>query len=382
MDDTITAHDLPDALSDGQPDVQPDPALEQALQSAQRAILAATDEASLQQAARTISALVQRLVEQVPAAEPLTLMIATLNDALTRRVIDVASAASVDGELDQVRWCWISLGSEGRQEQTLASDQDNGIIFTCTGTGTADDARALLLPLARRINDMLDACGFPLCQGQIMASNPQWCLSLAEWRDRFSLWIMEGDPQALLNASIFFDLRPLYGAHELAHELVDWLALEAAQNSRFLFQMAANGLRRQPPLGMLRRFTLEKTGPFAGTVDLKINGATLFVDAARIYGLACGARASNTADRLRLAAASHQLNPGDVEQWLAAFYFIQMLRLKFQHRNFTGATQMHNHVDPNQLDAADRLALQGALGQARRLQNRLALDYPGSSQGM
>ncbi|MFC6519507.1 putative nucleotidyltransferase substrate binding domain-containing protein [Undibacterium arcticum] len=179
-----------------------------------------------------------------------------------------------------------------------------------------------------------------------------------------------------------FDLRPLYGAHSLAHELADWLAVEASENSRFLFQMTANALRREAPLGMLRKFVVEKGGQFAGTIDLKLNGATLFVDAARIYGLACGTRANNTADRLRLAAKSHRLHPSDVDQWINAFYFIQMLRLKNQHRNYTSFTEMHNHVDPNQLEAADRHALLDALRQARTLQNRLALDYPGSSQGI
>ena len=341
--------------------------------SIQCRIAAATDVAALQKASREIRVLLQRMALQDPEAERLTRMISNINDALTQRVIEISSAGTA---LDMVRWCWIALGSEGRQEQTLASDQDNGIIFS--GNARPDQLRAMLLPLAHRINETLDACGFPLCRGQIMASNPHWCLSLAEWRDRFRQWISEGDPQALLNASIFFDLRPLYGAEELAQDLTDWLAVEVSENQRFLLQMAANGLHREVPLGLLHRFVVEKNGQFAGAIDLKINGATLFVDAARIYGLACGSRASNTADRLRLAAASQRLHPEDVEQWIKAFYFIQMLRLKNQQRDFRGHAQMHNHVDPNQLGAADQHALQDALRQARKLQHRLAFDYPGS----
>lgn len=358
------------------PQTVPDRALGQALEQVQHAIAAAANATALQRASREIHALLQRAVEQVPAAELLTRILSTLNDALTQRVIAICSAGTLPAAL---RWCWISLGSEGRQEQTLSSDQDNGIIFS--GPAAAGELRELLLPLALRINQMLDACGFPLCHGQIMASNPQWCLSLAEWRNQFSEWIIEGDPQALLNASIFFDLRPLYGDQALAHELADWLALEATQNSRFLFQMTANALHREPPLGMLRKFVVEKAGPFAGAIDLKLNGATLFVDAARIYGLACGSRASNTADRLRLAAQSQRLHPHDVDGWIEAFYFIQMLRLKNQHRNFTGLAQMHNHVDPNRLEPAERGGLLDALRKARTLQRRLGLDYPGS-QGL
>jgi CBS domain-containing protein len=344
-----------------------------------RAIAAASDQAGLARATDAIFALVHRVVEQAQAAEPMTLLISALNDVLTKRVIELCCGAMPPGAL---RWCWISLGSEGRQEQTLSSDQDNGIIFADAGAAGAGAAaeivRARLLPLARRINAALDACGFPLCSGQIMAGNPEWCLSLREWRERFSTWVLEGDPQALLNASIFFDFRPLHGAMDLAGELTGWLAVEASTNSRFLFQMAANAQRRKVPLSMLHRFVVDKNGPFAGTIDLKVNVATLFVDAARIYGLACGVHASNTADRLRLAAASRRLHPDDVEAWINAFYFIQMLRLKNQHRSHVGGTAMHNHIDPNRLDQGDRRALLDALLQARSLQNRLALDYPGS----
>jgi CBS domain-containing protein len=359
------------------PDPAPTPA-DPVQEALRRAIKAAPDLATLQQAALAIQVLAQRLVEQELGAEQLTRMISSLNDALTRRVIDLCSTQL---QADDLEWCWISLGSEGRQEQTLSGDQDNGIIFT-SHEHTPDQVRALLLPLARRINEALDACGFPLCLGEIMASNPRWCLSLGEWRERFGSWVIEGDPQALLNASIFFDLRPLHGARHLAHQLNAWLALEAAENSRFLFQMAANALRREPPLGLLRRFVVASDGPHAGTIDLKLNGAALFVDAARIYSLACGAGASNTADRLRLACAAQRLHPDDVARWIDAFHVIQMLRMRNQHQHYAGQAMMHNHVDPKRLEPADRHALQQALRQARVLQQRLALDYPGSRQGM
>lgn len=211
-----------------------------------------------------------------------------------------------------------------------------------------------------------------------MASNPQWCLDLHEWRARFTNWIIEGDPQALLNASIFFDLRPLYGANDLAQALADWLANNAPDNPRFLFQMTENALRRKVPLGVIRDFLVEKGGKFAGTIDLKLHAATLFVDAARIYGLACGARASNTADRFRLAGEAQRLNQCDVHAWISAFYFIQMLRLINQQRCYERGSTMHNHVDPNELGAAARHALRDALRHARALQKRLALDYPGT----
>ena len=344
-----------------------------ALQQVRATVASAGDMEALRQSALQIQVLVHRLVDQAQAAEPMTQFISMLNDALTRRVIEVACDGAVPAG---ARWCWIALGSEGRQEQTLSSDQDNGIIFDADLP--PEYVRTALLPLAQRINGMLADCGFALCSGQVMAGNPQWCLSLHEWKERFANWIMEGDPQALLNASIFFDLRPLYGSGELAEELAAWLATEASANSRFLFQLAANSLRRDAPLGLFSRFLVEKDGKHPGCIDLKVNAATIFIDAARIYGLASGIHASNTADRLRLAANARRLHPGDVDKWIRAFYFIQMLRLKNQQRSYNEGREMHNHVDPSRLDAADRKNLLEALRQARAAHHRLALDYPGS----
>jgi len=370
MDDQTTLR--PDAVFD--PQTVAGRTLSRDLRRAHRSIRSATDAAGLQLATGEIQALVHRAVHQV-APEPLTRFISTLNDQLTRRVIELTCA---DTHVQGVRWCWIALGSEGRQEQTLSSDQDNGIIFAGSGSGSAAALRKRLLPMALRMNEALDACGFPLCTGQIMASNPQWCLDLHEWRQRFASWIIEGDPQALLNASIFFDLRPLYGAVDLARTLTDWLADNASDNPRFLFQMTENALRRKAPLGVIRDFILEKEGKFAGSIDLKLHAATLFVDAARIYGLACGARASNTAGRLRLAGAALRLNQRDVHAWIGAFYFIQMLRMKNQQRCYERGLAMHNHVYPNELSAQELRGLRSALRQARALQKRLTLDYPGT----
>ncbi len=162
--------------------------------------------------------------------------------------------------------------------------------------------RAKLLPVAKRINETLALCGFPLCKGEVMASNPKWCLSLEEWKRAFSDWISNGTPEALLHASIFFDFRALYGAQHLADELRQWLARVAGDNSRFLHLMAENALRNRPPLGVVRDFVLGKEN----TLDLKLNGITPFVDAARIFSLAAGVTHTNTIQRLRLSAGQNE----------------------------------------------------------------------------
>jgi CBS domain-containing protein len=312
----------------------------------------------------------RKLLTQGVAAEPLTQFIASLNDLLTQRIIDLEFA---DFVADGIRLCWIALGSEGRQEQTLYTDQDNGIIFAAGGEVEA--ARARLLDYAQRVNQSLARCGFPLCPGNIMAGNPRWCLTLEEWQERFASWIDRGDPEALLHGAIFFDFRALHGDSSLADALRQWLIAHAQRTPRFLHQMAANALRNRPPLGVIRDFVTSGEPEHPHTIDLKLNGAILFTDAARIYSLAGGLPHTNTCERLRQFGALREVPQLEIEAWVDAFLFIQILRLRRQHADSQAGCPLTNRIDPDELNEVQRQTLREALRQARRLQQRLALDY-------
>lgn len=336
-------------------------------------IRTATQLDTLVSCAADIRQLGHNMLAQGVAAEQLTQILSTLNDLVTRRVIELECQAPPGCD-----FCWLAFGSEGRQEQTLSTDQDNGILFRVPPGSTADAVRRQLLPLAERINRALETCGFPLCQGQIMAMNPRWCLSLEEWQQTFADWMDSGNPQALLDASIFFDFRALMGQTALAEELKQWLLARIAGNPRFLQQMAANALRNRPPLGLVRDFVVDGEGEEANTLDLKLNGSLPFVDAARILALAAGVPASSTAARLRGLGARLDLPEAEVEAWLSAFFFIQMLRLRNQHEKLekgTGSRITGNRIDPEQLNELDRRILKESFRQARKVQSRLALDY-------
>jgi CBS domain-containing protein len=328
---------------------------------------AATLEA-LKQTAHDIRQLAHNMMAQGVAAEQLTQFISALNDLLTVRIIELECAAA--GILESplcAGFCWIALGSEGRFEQTLNTDQDNGIIFQTPQGSTPDRVREQLLPVARRINEALDACGFPLCKGNIMASNPQWCLSLAEWKDTFASWIHRGDAPVLLNATIFFDFRPLFGRRELAEELRIWLHATIKENRLFLKHMAVNALANQPPLGLVRDFVVGEEH----TLDLKLNGITPFVDAARIFSLYAGVGETSTIRRLRASGAQWQIDPATLEAWIDAFLFIQLLRLRTQHEQDERNVALSNKIDPDSLNDLDRRILKEAFRQARKLQATL-----------
>lgn len=329
----------------------------------------------LQQSAADIRRMAHNMMAQGVAAEQLTQFISTFNDLLTARVVELEYAASgiLSSMLDE-RLCWMALGSEGRFEQTLSTDQDNALIFTVPEGMTADAVRAAMLPVARRINETLARCGFPLCRGNVMASNPAWCLSLEEWKRKFSDWITNGTPEALLHASIFFDFRAVYGAHALSDELRLWLASVAGDNTRFLHQMAQNAMSIRPPLGVVRDFVVGKEH----TLDLKLNGITPFVDAARIFSLAAGVTHTSTIQRLRGSAAKLKIHPSEIEAWIDAFLFIQVLRMRHHdegQEQGLSDSELDNLIDPEALHELDRRILKEAFRQARKLQARLALEY-------
>jgi CBS domain-containing protein len=330
----------------------------------------ATDVPALQQCAADIRALSHALVAQGVASGQLTRMIASLNDQLVARLLDLAKARH---DLAGLAVCWLGMGSEGRGEQTIATDQDNGIIFAANDESLAPDTvRARLLPFATEVNHALDACGYPLCKGGVMAMNPRWCASLDEWRDAFFGWIDRGDPESLLAANIFFDFRSLWGEAGLAEALRTDIAARAKANPRFLKQMSDNALRNRPPLNWL--------GELAGDVDVKLNGTAIFVDGARILALAAAVTATNTGERLLRAGGQRGIPEAELRGWSDAFDYLQFIRLRTQHRRGAGAlppSDNANLVPLADLSPVDRRILKEAMRQAKHLQQRLELDYPG-----
>jgi CBS domain-containing protein len=174
---------------------------------------------------------------------------------------------------------------------------------------------------------------------------------------------------------VFFDFRALAGEAKLAGELRDTVLRAATGNAAFRRAMAQTALKAQPPLGLLRDFATDDSREFPGTLDLKGNGARLFVDAARTLALAHGLPETSTAARLRAAAAAGALPPAEASAMVDAFHYLQTLRLRRQYLEKDIAPGSENRIDPQQLQGIDRRILKEAFRQAGVLQERLKLDY-------
>ncbi|MBI1423122.1 MAG: CBS domain-containing protein [Gammaproteobacteria bacterium] len=337
-----------------------------------RAIQNSHDIASLKRLSAQIAQFADQMLAQGASVSQLMRLITTLNDLITQQVIRICE--DTYGKPAHA-YTWLAFGSEGRMEQTLKTDQDNGILFEVQAGENSDDIRVAFLPLAKQINLALAEVGFPLCPGNIMASNPECCLSMSEWQDRFARWIDAGTPEHLLKASIFFDFRPLAGAEQPVRTLRQWLHGKTTQNSRFRRQMAATALSNRPPLGLIRDFVTQSGGDHPNAIDLKLHGVTPFVDAARIIALANSIDETNTIERLTQAAACGALRQEAVDSWIEAYQYIQLLRMRKHRQQALNRVALHNYLDPNELNELERRILKEAFRQARKLQAKLALDY-------
>jgi CBS domain-containing protein len=316
--------------------------------------------------------LITQMIAQGAQVEQVTQIITLLTDRVTRRVIELGRREFRDAPPP---FTWLAFGSEGRKEQTLKVDQDNGILFAVPRGGSPAAVRESLLPLARAVNEGLHRCGYPLCAAGIMGGNPHYCLSADEWRERFAGWMEEGSAEGLGLAGIFFDLRAIEGPTGPADELRRWLLERTRGDFGFLRRMAAQALRERPPLGLVRGSASADEAAAPVTVDLKAQGLTPFVDGVRVLALAHGIDEVATLERIGALARGGHVAPEEAEVWARAFSYVQLLRVRHQRAEIARGLRPGNRIALDVLNELDRRILKEAFRQARKLQARIAREF-------
>jgi CBS domain-containing protein len=287
-------------------------------------------------------------------------VLAAVSDALTRRLLTLA-----ERELGPppCPYSWIVLGSEGRQEQVLLSDQDNALVYL----EDVSDAGAYFHSLAELVVDGLLKAGFPRCPGDYMATS--WCKPLAEWEALFAQWVEVPEPQALLEAQIFLDFRAVHG--ELSLGPLDRRLAAGGRRALFLHNLARAVLRFRPPVGRMGRIRTAN-----GRIDLKAGGIGAIVMLARLYALAAGAPRRPTLERLKAAADAGTLSRAGAEILGESFRFLTRLRLQEQLRSLRSGEEPSNQVRPEELSPLERRRLVEALRAVRKQQDAAALRFP------
>lgn len=331
------------------------------------AINKADNLAQLVQQAAEIPAYMQTFAVRVSDTPIVGRLLATLTDAMTKRLIyfyerehGVAPAA----------YGWLAFGSQGREDQTLSSDQDNGLLLS---DGLNDTQLAWFAGLGDYVCEGLHACGIPLCPGNIMASNPDCRRTLSGWLQRFTQWTREPTPKALMYCQIFFDSRLVHGHKRLYQQYREQVA-QLGQHDLFLANLARLQVSVQVPLGLFNRFRGTESGKDSDLINIKRYGIALINDIVRSYALQAGLTAPQTLRRLELLADSRLLNKRDSQALQEAWLFLTELRL--QHQLQVWGTELpKNALDPDNLGTLTRRQLKSAFRIIKECQQGIGLKF-------
>lgn len=320
---------------------------------------------ALKEYSRTIPQLQLQLVKMGGTSEHVGKGITAVATAITCRLIELAEAEIGPAPLP---YAWIAAGSQARREQTIHSDQDNGLIIS---DELSDKEQPWFEALARYVCDGLDACGYPYCPGHVMATNPEWRQTESTWKNYFTTWINEPEPKALMHSSIFFDLRCIHGDKSLLKRIRKEMLQQARKSTLFLAHLTTNALNLRPPLGFFKDFVLIHDGEHNDTLDLKHNGIAPIVDLARIYALTEGIDAVNTFERLKQAAGTASLSKEGSANLLDALLFIGTLRTQHQAKQIINGLSIDNFMSPVEISRLEREHLKDAFKVIQTMQASL-----------
>ncbi|MGO1295879.1 MAG: DUF294 nucleotidyltransferase-like domain-containing protein [Vibrio sp.] len=314
-----------------------------------------------------------RMVREDANSHMIGTAMSTIGRSFKQRIIELA-----EEELGPppIPFCFLALGSMGRDEQLVVTDQDNAIILD--DNYDEDKHGAYFEKMAHFICDALNQCGYTYCSGDIMATNPEWRMTRRQWEACFADWIDNPNPKALLNASIFFDLDGVYGRLKWAEQLNGFVVRRARRNNRFLACLARNSLNRTPPLGFFKSFVMEKDGQHNNSINLKRRGTAPLADLIRVHALAVGSRAKNSFERLDDIIDAGILPKGRGQDLRDALEFISVVRIRHQAIDIEQGQEPDNNIEPENLSDFERRNLKDAFQILSNAQNFLKYRYQAS----
>jgi CBS domain-containing protein len=309
--------------------------------------------------------------------EYITRLITTFSDAILDKVIEFSIATLGS---PPCKFAFMIMGSEGRAEQTLISDQDNGIIYEDL-ENDKDKAYAseYFGKLAELVCNHLNTAGYKFCDGDCMAKNPKWCQPLLNWKKHFHRWIYEGSPEDLLHASIFFDFRGVWGDLELTDRLKSFLLDSVEKRAGFLRHLTENALHFKPPIGLFGKLVVESKGEHKDALNLKWAMQPI-VDFARVYSLKHGIVQTNTLTRLFRLYTKHVLTNKQYIDLIQSYNYVMHLRFLRQITTIIDEEKPpDNYINPQNLSYLDNAMLKEVFKKIEQLQGKLKSEFIGTA---
>ncbi len=420
-----------------------------------REIEIAEDVNQLAQIYKRVPVLVKALLESGDRTVSINRIITSVADAMHKRVVGFAIE---ELGLAPCRFAFMVMGSEGRGEQTLATDQDNAIVYedanggiavagsgigVLTGKGMGEDAgersgegsgqgtgvgsdegsdegsdqgigegldegsdditdkatgeagnemgrekdgkagsgmgdeiRSYFLELGERVNGYLHTIGYQYCKGEVMAKNPKWTQPLERWKQHFTGWINNSNPQDILEAAIFFDFRYIHGDQQLVQQLRDHVHKVSANKPVFFYHMAQSVLKFKPPMNIFGRIVGRESGGDALELDIKkaMMPVLAFI---RLYAIRENLGATNSIERLHALAERKRIDSNSYEELVQAYELMMRLRLKFQVESISQNEEPGNMIDLNRLSRMEASMLKKTFSQISDLQAKVGFEFKG-----
>ncbi len=298
-----------------------------------------------------------------------TKVISEINTAITKRAIQLSIKEI--GKEPPTDFTWFAVGSQGRKEQLLMTDQDNALVFENVDESEYKNVKCYFLELATKVTEKLNIVGFDYCPANIMASNPKWCLSLKEWKQQFKEWIKDPIPEKILLSIIFYDFELIYGNQELYDNMAKSVLKHIKKNQSFLGFLGKVTLDNPAPLGFFKQFLVELDGENKDSFDIKSRAIRPLTDAARIFSLYHGLQINNSIARFEKLMEVEPQNADLFESCANAF------KILLQFRTLQGLTNNNTgrYVDINNLSKADRLKLKSCFKPIKNIQDSLKLRF-------
>lgn len=322
---------------------------------------------------RKINKIVGLLLKEGAKASNITKIITEINDRLIKRILEIAERKL---GTPPVNYCWIVYGSEGRKEQTFKTDQDNAIIYEDPKTKNEElSAKEYFEKFSVFTRDALVKCGFSLCTGDYMASNPRWRQPLETWEGYFSDWINTPTTEAILFSVILFDFRPVFGDFSLADKLRTHLFESLKNHDMFLVQMAKMTVNVRPPLSFFKTFVVEKSGEHKDKLNLKFRCIAPLLNLIRLYSLEKRITETSSLERLARLKDIHDTVKEFGEEIEHAFEFVMLLRIHHQFAQIEEGKEPDNFIDPDNLSTLEKKTLKEVSRLISRLQDIIAAHY-------
>lgn len=341
-----------------------------------REILRAASPDDVVRSCKRTASLVKTLLDSSAKPRPVTNMIASICDAATARLIQLAID---DLGPPPAPFAYIAMGSQGRQEQTLLTDQDNGIIFAPPVGASPDSVGDYFLKLGARVCADLHQAGYTLCRGNVMASNPRWCRALPAWISGFNEWVQKSEAQEVIDLGIFFDFRTVYGNAELAQELRHHIHMALKDKPAFYHHFAQNALTFKPPFRLLGNIYLGGATEHVGEINLK-DAMMPMVSFARLYALRDQVKQTHTLERIEALAERGVIVPSTRDEISAAYDFLMQLRLGAQLASIQAGRPPTNIIHPGKLGYIQKELLKQAFAQIAAVQKKISYDFLGGTQ--